>query len=312
MRNGAKERMPASRVSDHLKPRLFELKKQNVRIWEWNQACLLKSRLIPVEIFSECDNFACFTDVRWRRFIRSKSSFMSFPLSVKIAAAFVFILAPCGLSVDAGIASAEAIPKWEKEIVAIEQRDPVGPETMQGIVFVGSSSIKRWTSLAKDFPQHRVLNHGFGGSQLTDAVAFLDRIVVPYAPGLIVLYSGGNDINASRTADQVFDSFREFVSRIREKLPSTPIAYISIAGNPKRWSQVAEVIKANGLIETYTKQNAGLVFIDVFHPMLGLDGRPRPEIFSEDNLHMNAKGYQLWKQVVGPYLAANFAQAESR
>jgi len=99
---------------------------------------------------------------------------------------------------------------------------------------------------------------------------------------------------------------------VRTRLPSTPIAYISIAGNPKRWAQVAEVIKANALIETYTKQNPGLVFIDVFHPMLGTDGLPRPEIFLEDRLHMNEAGYKLWKEIVGPYLPANGIAAETR
>ncbi|MEI6399373.1 MAG: hypothetical protein WCO71_11445, partial [Pseudomonadota bacterium] len=86
----------------------------------------------------------------------------------------------------------------------------------------------------------------------------------------------------------------------------------SIAGNLKRWAQVAEVIKANALIETYTKQNPGLVFIDVFHPMLGTDGLPRPEIFSEDRLHMNAAGYQLWREIVGPYLPLNGIASQTR
>jgi lysophospholipase L1-like esterase len=140
----------------------------------------------------------------------------------------------------------------------------------------------------------------------------IDRLVLAYEPGFIVVYSGGNDINARRTAEQVFESFQNFVGRVREKLPETPIAYISIAGNPKRWAQVAEVIKANALIETYTKQNPNLVFIDVFHPMLGVDGLPRPEIFSADNLHMNAEGYKLWTQIVGPYLPKPSATADSR
>lgn len=230
----------------------------------------------------------------------------------KLFAVLFVVLGPSGFSVEETRPPVPLVSKWEKEITAIEQRDQVGPATQHGIIFVGSSSIRKWTSLAVDFPEHKVLNHGFGGSQLADAVDFADRIVIPYQPRFIVLYSGGNDINANRTADQVFASFREFVGRVREKLPVTPIAFISIAGNPKRWSQVAEVIRANALIEAYTKQNSGLVFIDVFHSMLGIDGLPRPEIFSADNLHMNAEGYKLWKQVVGPYLPTGSGISDAR
>lgn len=237
---------------------------------------------------------------------------MNFRIFRKLFAALLVVSGTPVLSAEETSIPLPPVSKWEREIAAIEQRDQVGPETKHGIIFVGSSSIRKWTSLAGDFPQHKVLNHGFGGSQLGDAVDFADRIVIPYEPSFIVLYSGGNDINANRTADQVFDSFREFVSRVREKLPATPIAFISIAGNPKRWSQVAEVIRANALIEAYTKQNSGLVFIDVFHSMLGIDGLPRPEIFSADNLHMNAEGYKLWKQVVGPYLPTGPGISEAR
>lgn len=192
--------------------------------------------------------------------------------------------------------------KWEKEISAFEQSDRDNPPPKHGIVFVGSSSIKKWTTVAEDFPHHRVLNRGFGGSQMSDAAHFADRIVLPYEPRFIVVYSGGNDINAGKTAEQVFASFKEFVANVRAKQPDVPIAYISIAGNPKRWTQVEEVKKANALIEAFTKEQPGLKFIDVFHAMLGADDLPRPEIFVADRLHMNAEGYKLWTEIVGRYL----------
>lgn len=192
--------------------------------------------------------------------------------------------------------------KWEKEIAAFERDDAERPKEKGGIVFVGSSSIRLWKTLATDFPDHRVLNRGFGGSQLSDLAHFADRLVLAYAPRFVVVYAGGNDINAGKTAEQVFDSFRELVAKIREQQPETPIAYISIAGNPRRWAQVAEVIRANALIEVFTKQNEKLLFIDVFHSMLAPDGLPKPEIFVADRLHMNAAGYEIWRQTVLPSL----------
>lgn len=192
--------------------------------------------------------------------------------------------------------------KWEKSIADFEKNDALQSPEKNGIVFVGSSSIRRWTTLSEDFPDQRLINRGFGGSQMEDSAHFADRLVLAYEPRFIVVYAGGNDINAHKSAEQVLLSFQKFVEKIRAKQPETPIAYISIAGNPKRWSQVAEVIKANALIEIYTKQNPGLLFIDVFHAMLGVDGLPRPEIFSSDQLHMNAEGYKLWTKIIGPYL----------
>ena len=203
-------------------------------------------------------------------------------------------------------ASADEAPpnfaKWETEISAFEKHDQENPPPKHAIVFVGSSSIRMWTTVARDFPHHRVLNRGFGGSQLSDAAHFADRIVLPYEPRYIVVYSGGNDINAHQTAEHVFASFKDFVARVRAKQPVVPIAYISIAGNPKRWEQVEEVKKANGLIEAFTKTQPNLIFIDVFHAMLGSDGLPRPEIFSSDQLHMNPEGYKLWTEIVGRFL----------
>lgn len=192
--------------------------------------------------------------------------------------------------------------KWEKEISAFEAGEIANPVPKNAIIFVGSSSIRKWSSLATDFPHHQVVNRGFGGSQLSDAVHFVDRLVLKHEPRFIVVYAGGNDINFNKTPDEVFSSFKAFVGRVRKKQPSTPIAYISIAGNPKRWAQVEKVIQANALIEAYTKANPGLLFVDVFHPMLGSDCLPKPGIFSSDNLHMNEDGYKLWAEIVAPYL----------
>jgi lysophospholipase L1-like esterase len=193
--------------------------------------------------------------------------------------------------------------KWEKEIAAFEEKDRENPPPKGGIVFVGSSSIRRWTTLAEDFPHHQVLNRGFGGSQLIDSVHFADRIVLPYEPRMIVLYAGGNDIHAGKSPEQVFADFQAFVEKVRAKLPKTEIACISIAGNPSRWAEVEKVKAANTMIEGYIKDKPGLIFINVFPRMLGSDGLPRP-IFVADGLHMNAEGYKLWTEIVGQYLPA--------
>ena len=192
--------------------------------------------------------------------------------------------------------------KWEKEIKAFEERDRTNAPPKKAVLFIGSSSIRLWKTLAQDFPKQKVLNRGFGGSQISDSVAFADRIVLPYQPRLIVFYAGGNDINAGKPPEQVFADFKTFVEKVRAGLPKTKIAYISSAPNPARWTQIEKVRALNQLIADYVKRNKKLAYIDVHTRMLGPDGQPLPDIYVADKLHMNAKGYALWTSVVGPFL----------
>jgi lysophospholipase L1-like esterase len=195
--------------------------------------------------------------------------------------------------------------RFDADIAAFEARDRTNPPPKDAILFIGSSSIRMWKTLAQDFTEHKVINRGFGGSEIADSVHFADRIVIPYRPKRVVMYAGGNDINGGKTPERVADDFKAFVKKLRAKLPDTPIAYISIAPNPARWSQVDRVRRANELIREFTTANQKMTFIDVFPHMLGDDGQPRPEIFLDDRLHMNEKGYAIWKKIVGPALSTN-------
>ncbi len=194
--------------------------------------------------------------------------------------------------------------KWEEAIAAFEASDRARPPQKGGVVFVGSSSIRMWKTLAEDFPDENVINRGFGGSEIADAAAFAERIIWPHEPRLVVLYAGGNDLNAGKSPQQVFADFRTFVVKVRERLPEAEIAFISIAGNPARWPQVEKVKAANAMMERFAREDPRVKFIDVFPHMLGSDGLPRPEIFSPDQLHMNAEGYKLWTKIVRPFLKA--------
>jgi lysophospholipase L1-like esterase len=195
--------------------------------------------------------------------------------------------------------------RWEDAIRAYELADRTAPPPAGGIVFIGSSSILMWTTLADDFAGLPVVNRGFGGSQLPEVTAFVSRIVVPYAPRIVVVYCGANDIDAGRTAAQVAEDARALAAAIHTSLPRARIAFISIAGNPARWAQVETVRAANRMIAEWTTRDPRLAFIDVFPHMLGPDGRPKPDIFLADGLHMNAGGYAIWREVVAPYLRTN-------
>lgn len=191
--------------------------------------------------------------------------------------------------------------KWEPEIAAFEARDRTNPPPKNCIVFVGSSSIRFWSSLQDDFPGLPVVNRGFGGSELADSVMLADRIIIPYHPRQVVIYAGANDLAAGKAPNIVFGDFVALVTRIRESLPEARIAFIACAPNPARWRIVDKVKEFNELARDYCAGH-NLTFINVFPLMLGADGLPKPDIFREDRLHMNAKGYAIWRQAVAPAL----------
>lgn len=192
--------------------------------------------------------------------------------------------------------------RWEKEIQAFENSDKTNFPPKNCILFIGSSSIRMWKDLQKDFPKLPVINRGFGGSQIEDSTYFADRIVFPYEPKLIIMYAGGNDINAGKSAQRVVEDFKAFVSKVHSRLPAVKIGYISIAPNPARWKQIETVREANRLIKEFTLRDPRLFFIDTHSHMLGKDGQPLPDIFLDDKLHMNRKGYEIWKKIIQPYL----------
>lgn len=193
-------------------------------------------------------------------------------------------------------------PPFLQDIIKFEAADAKNPPAKGGVVFIGSSSIVMWQTLKTDFPKHNVINRGFGGSQLSDSIRYAHRIVTPYEPSMVVLFAGTNDIALGKSAETVFADYKEFVGKVREKLPKVPIAYISISPAPSRWDKIELFKEANSLIESYSRERKGLLFVDVFKLMLDEKGGPRPELFISDKLHMNEKGYVIWKQAVAPIL----------
>ncbi len=192
--------------------------------------------------------------------------------------------------------------KYEKEIAAFEASDKENPPPKNAILFIGASSTRLWKTLAQDFPDYPVINRGFGGSQVADAVYFADRIVIPYRPRLIVLQSGGNDINARKSPEQVLADFQAFVDKVRKDLPDTRIAFTSLSPAPIRWSQAEAQKKANALVKAYVASGKNLDFIEIWDQFLAPDGTPREDLFVKDRLHNNAAGYKIRAEAVRPHL----------
>ncbi|WP_051938525.1 SGNH/GDSL hydrolase family protein [Luteibacter sp. 9135] len=200
--------------------------------------------------------------------------------------------------------------QWESDIQAFEANDRANPPPAHAVLFIGSSSIRFWKSLASDFPNYRVINRGFGGSDMDDATAFADRIVAPYKPAAIVVYAGDNDLQNGDTPEQVRDDFAAFVTKVRQGQPDVPIAFISIKPSLARVALLPSINAANKLISAWAMAQKNVAFLDVAPAMVDAQGQPKPDLFIGDGLHMNPKGYALWVAQVRPWLADHATAAE--
>lgn len=202
---------------------------------------------------------------------------------------------------DGGVLPARA--DLESEVQAYEAADGVTPPPQQPVLFVGSSSIRIWPNLPGAFPGLPVLNRGFGGSQMSDLLAYFDRLVVRYQPSVVVVYEGDNDLAAGKSVSQVFADYSNFLARVEQQLPGTKVAFLAVKPSPSRTAWLAPMQELNGLVRGMAESRRQR-FIDVHTPMLNGQGQPRAELFQADLLHMNAAGYDLWKGIVAPVLAA--------
>ncbi|TNY27452.1 hypothetical protein BV497_03435 [Fulvimonas soli] len=193
--------------------------------------------------------------------------------------------------------------QWKPAMDAFAAQDRLHPPSQHGVLFIGSSSINYWHSLAADFPGVPVINRGFGGSAIEDSAYYADRIVTPYHPRLIVMYAGDNDVFEGHSPQRVARDFEAFVARVRRDLPGVPVAYISIKPSVARWSLWPAMREANGLIRAWAATQRDVRFVDIAPRMLDAQGKPRPELFREDGLHMKPAGYALWIEALKPVLA---------
>jgi lysophospholipase L1-like esterase len=202
----------------------------------------------------------------------------------------------------AGAAAGAAPAKWAASIDAFTRADAANPPPRDAVLFVGSSSIVRWKSLARDFPEVRVVNRGFGGSELADSVHYLDRLVVPHQPRVVVLYAGENDLQAGATAEEVHARFLAFRQGLHAALPQTRLVFIAIKPSPSRAKIRERIDRANTLIAATCREDPRLAFADVVPPMLDAAGQPRAELFVADRLHLSEAGYAVWRPIVAPLL----------
>ena len=214
-------------------------------------------------------------------------------------------LAPLSLlgSLAARAADEAAQPPhpFEAEIAAFEAQDRATPPPAGAILFVGSSSIRLW-DLQRDFPDLATTNRGFGGSQMSDAAHFAERVIVPYAPRLVVLYEGDNDLASGKMPEDVLSDLEALLAKTRLALPETRWLVLSVKPSLARWHLVDQIRKTNDLLQAAARRDERLIYVDVFSPMLDERGEVAKELLAADGLHLSRAGYDLWTAIVRPCL----------
>ena len=196
--------------------------------------------------------------------------------------------------------------RWEPVIQRFEAADAENPPPKNAILFAGSSSIVFWRSLTEDMAPLTVINRGFGGSQMFELNMFRDRIVTPYEPRAVLVYEGDNDVAAGKQPSEILAEYRDFVDHLKDLLPDTDVYFIAVKPSVRRahlWSTMVEV---NTALQALADEHDHVQFLDTSTPMLNEDDTVMDDLLVEDGLHMNAKGYAIWTNVIKPVLIAAY------
>ena len=205
---------------------------------------------------------------------------------------FAFLIA-LGLGIFFGQAQSD-LP-FADEVKEIQQRmDTVWDATKPVILFTGSSSIRLWNDLQTRFPENQILNTGFGGSQSWDLANFLDELILDYSPKKVFIYEGDNDIFAKKKPKQIIGTFTRILDELQKERPSMEIVLISAKPSISRWKYRSRYKRLNKKLKALAAERENVGFADVWSIMLNRR-RLKKELFIEDGLHMNSKGYDLWE-----------------
>jgi lysophospholipase L1-like esterase len=220
------------------------------------------------------------------------------------------VLAPVSVALAQEGAPREAAFGWE--IDRFLEEDRKSPPPKGAILFIGSSIFREWADLEAQMAPLPVINRAFGGSRTWEVLYYADRIVLPYEPRIIVYYCGSNDVDSGASAAEVAANFRAFVDKVAAPLPGTRIFFVSINKAPQKrhlWNVVDE---ANSRIRDYTKGSPRLGYIDVNPVLFDAAGKPRFDLYREDQLHFRRAAYAEFTKIIRPVIDRAWAETRGR
>ena len=212
------------------------------------------------------------------------------------------LVAFCTLIASAPVLFAQNPARFQKEVDSIVAANrSVNKDNL--ILFTGSSSIRLWKNLSASFPNHNVLNMGFGGSEMADLLYYTDKLIIPFKPKQIFIYEGDNDLSLGRSPEQIIASADSILSLIKQHLPQAEVIFISPKPSLQRWALKEKYEDYNKQLKHWTSKKRNVRFADVWTPMLDNDGKVMQDIFIADGLHLNEKGYSIWASALKKYLS---------
>lgn len=191
--------------------------------------------------------------------------------------------------------------RFEKDVAAFEAEDRASPPPPGGVLFVGSSSIRYW-EVAAAFPSLKTIRRGYGGSHVTDTLHFADRIIFRYAPSLVVFYAGDADVAAGKGARQIAEDTGRLVARLHERMPTTPVVVIGTKPSPLHWAHMETIREANRIVRTWLATDSMAAYVDVEAALIGPDGQPRADFYTDNRLNLNERGYAAWTAATRPVI----------
>ena len=235
---------------------------------------------------------------------------MRTPLSFRASLALLCLLgiaAPTvGFAQSRAAGAAQAAPTLEvrfaENVQAFLDQDKVSPPPQNAILFVGSSIFRQWANLTQQMAPLPVFNRAFGGSRTWEVLAYMDKIVLPYRPRIIVYYCGSNDVNAGEPADAIVGRFREFVTRAQKALPDTRIFFVSINRAPDKRARWNVVDDANAQIKQFAYATKNLDYIEVNPVLFDANDEPLHALYLDDGLHFHPPAYEEFTKIIKPVL----------
>lgn len=183
--------------------------------------------------------------------------------------------------------------RFDADIAAFEAADLASPAPPRAVLFVGSSSIRYW-DVAAAFPRLRTIRRGYGGSHVSDTIHFADRLIVRYRPALVVFYAGDADVAAGKSATTIAGDTATLVALVHARLPGTPIVIIGTKPSPLHWAHMATIRDANRLVREGLSGDRLATYVDAEAALLGADGQPRADFYTDNRLNLNTRGYEAW------------------
>lgn len=211
---------------------------------------------------------------------------------------FVVVGLLANLAVRAQTPAAAVDPaRFDADIAAFEAADLVSSPPARAVLFVGSSSIRYW-DVAAAFPRLRTIRRGYGGSHVSDTIHFADRLIVRYRPALVVFYAGDADVAAGKSAATIAADTATLVALVHTRLPGTPMVVIGTKPSPLHWPHMTTIREANRLVQEALSTDRLATYVDAEAALLGADGQPRADFYTDNRLNLNTRGYQAWTTAV--------------